>query len=110
MITEDWDHCADNEMNMYETIRKAKLSSHITNAIIILHTTSAVAYSTRIILANVDVTDRTSEPPYIHKIKLPFDVNTQGTYKMILITQTVYVVMCSWAAGAVNALLLTLVS
>ncbi|XP_036141353.1 odorant receptor 13a isoform X1 [Monomorium pharaonis] len=109
MITEDWDSCANNEINMHETIYKAKLSSRITNAMIILHTISAVAYSVRIILADVDVTDRTSDLPYIHKMELPFDVNTQRTYKMILIIQTVYVVMCSWAAGAVNALLLTLV-
>lgn len=77
---------------------------------IILHTLSAVTYSTRIILADADVTDRTSEPLYVHKMEFPFDVNTQRMYKMILITQTVYVVMCSWAAAAVNALLLTLVS
>jgi len=109
-MTEDWDHCADNEINMHKTIRKAKLSNRITNIMIILHTISAVAYSTSIILADVDVTDRTSEPPYIYKMEIPFDVNTKRTYKMILITQTVYVVMCSWAAGAVNALLLTLVS
>ncbi|XP_011870743.1 PREDICTED: odorant receptor 13a-like isoform X2 [Vollenhovia emeryi] len=109
MMTEDWDSCVNNEMNMHETIRKAKLSNRITNAMIILHTLSAVAYSTRIILADVDINDRTSKPPYIHKVEFPFDVNTQRTYKMILIVQTVYVVMCSWAAGAVNALLLTLV-
>lgn len=110
MMTEDWDSCANNEINMHETICKAKLSNRITNAMIILHTLSAIAYSTRIILANVDVSDLTTKPPYIHKMELPFDVNTQRTYKVILITQTVYVVMCSWAAGAVNALLLTLVS
>ncbi|XP_011688792.1 PREDICTED: odorant receptor 13a-like [Wasmannia auropunctata] len=109
MVTEDWDNCADNEINMNETVCKAKLSSRITNAMILLHTLSAVAYSMRIMMANIDVTDRMSEPPYIHKMELPFDVKTQRTYKMILITQTVYVVMCSWAAGAVNALLLTLV-
>lgn len=77
---------------------------------IILHTLSAVAYSTRIILVDADVTDHTSETPYVHKVEFPFDVNTQRLYKMILIMQTIYVVMCSWAAGAVNALLLTLVS
>ncbi|XP_011631575.2 putative odorant receptor 92a [Pogonomyrmex barbatus] len=109
MVSQDWDSCADNENNMYETIDKAKLSSRITNSMIILHTVSAVAYSTRIILANVDVTDQSFEPPYIHKMQLPFDVNTQRTYQAVLITQCVYVVMCSWAAGAVNALLLTLV-
>lgn len=102
MMTEDWDSCVNNEINMHETICKAK-SNRITNAMLILHTLNAVAYSTHVILANVDVSDHTSKPPYVHKIELPFDVNTQRTYKMILITQTVYVVMCSWAAGTVNA-------
>jgi len=110
MMTEDWDSCANNEINMHETICKAKLSNRITNAIVILHALSAIAYSTRIILADVDVSDLTTKPPYIHKVELPFDVNTQRTYKVILITETVYVVMWSCAAGAVNALLLTLVS
>lgn len=109
-MTEDWDSCADNEINMHEMTCKAKLSNHITNAMIILHTLSAVTYSTRVILANADVTDSMSEPPYVHKMELPFDVNTQRTYNIILFTQTVYVVMGSWAAGVVNALLLTLVS
>lgn len=110
MMTEDWDSCANNESNMQEVICKAKLSNRITNSMIILHTLSAIAYSTRIILADVDVTDHTSTPPYIHKMELPFDVNTQRTYKIILFTQTIYVTMCSWIAAAVNALLLTLVN
>ncbi|KAL0134068.1 hypothetical protein PUN28_001145 [Cardiocondyla obscurior] len=109
MIREDWDNCADSEINMHQTMCKANISNRITNAMIILHTLSAIAYSMRIMMTDVDVSDRTSKPPFIHKMELPFNVNTQRTYKMILIMQTVYVVMCSWAAGAVNALLLTLI-
>lgn len=104
MMTKDWHDCVNNEIGMQETICKAKLSDRITNAMLVLHTLSVVAYGTRIILANVDVTDRTSQPPYIHKMELPFDVNTQRVYKMVVIAQFVYVIMCSWVAGAVNAL------
>ncbi|EZA57532.1 ObirOr5-V3 [Ooceraea biroi] len=109
MMAEDWNDCPNNEISMQETICKAKLSDRIANAIIILHTLSVVTYGTRIILADVDITDSTSIPPYIHKVELPFDVNTQRAYKMVLITQFTYLIMCSWAAGAVNALLLTLI-
>lgn len=109
MMTKDWHDCVNSEIGMQETICKAKLCERITNAMLLLHTLSVIAYGTRIILANVDITDRTSQPPYIHKMELPFDVNTQRVYKMIVIAQFVYVIMCSWAAGAVNALLLTLV-
>lgn len=109
MMTEDWHDCINSEIGMQETICKAKLCDRITNAMLLLHMLSVVAYSTRIVLANVDITDRTSQPSYIHKMELPFDVNTQRVYKMILIAQFVYLIMCSWLAGAVNALLLTLV-
>lgn len=109
MIAKDWHDCANNEIDMQEIMYKAKLSDRITNAILILHTLSVVGYGTRIILANVDITDCTSEPSYIHKMELPFDVNTQRVYKTVVIAQFAYVIMCSWIAGAVNALLLTLV-
>ncbi|XP_011263780.2 odorant receptor 4 [Camponotus floridanus] len=109
MMTKDWHDYVNSEIGMQETICKAKLCERITNAMLLLHTLSVVAYGTRVILANVDITDRTSQPPYIHKMEFPFDVNTQRVYKMIVIAQFVYVIMCSWAAGAVNALLLTLI-
>ncbi|XP_072750609.1 odorant receptor 4-like [Anoplolepis gracilipes] len=108
IMSKDWHDCANSEISMQETIYKAKLSDRITNAMLMLHTLSVVGYGTRILLANVDITDRASEPPYIHKMELPFDVNTQKVYRMVVIAQFVYVIMCSWAAGAVNALLLTL--
>lgn len=109
-MTEDWNDSVNSKINMHETTCKAKLSDRITNAIIILHTLSVIAYGTRIILANVDITDCMSEPLYIHKMELPFDVNTQRMYRMVLITQFVYCIMGSWAAGTANALLLTLVN
>ncbi|KAL6429635.1 hypothetical protein ACFW04_007516 [Cataglyphis niger] len=109
MMTKDWHDCVNSELGLQETMCKAKLSDRITNAIFVLHTLSVVAYGTRIVLANVDITDRESKPPYIHKMELPFHVNTQRGYKMVVITQFAYVIMCSWAAGAVNAFLLTLI-
>ncbi|XP_011147090.2 odorant receptor 4-like [Harpegnathos saltator] len=109
MVAEDWDGNANDELGMRETMCKAKLSDRITNAIITLHTLSAIAYSTRAILADVDINDRTTEPLYVHKVEIPFNVNTQRMYKTILTAQFVYVVMGSWAAGAVNSLLLTLI-
>ncbi|KAF3054635.1 Odorant receptor 049 [Nylanderia fulva] len=108
LIAKDWYDCTNSKIDMREIVDKAKLSDRITNAILLLHTLSVVAYGTRIILTNVDITDHTSEPPYIHKMQLPFDVNTQKVYKTVVIAQFVYVVMCSWLSGAVNSLLLTL--
>ncbi|XP_018401490.1 PREDICTED: uncharacterized protein LOC108778735 [Cyphomyrmex costatus] len=108
MMTEDWDNCADNEIYMHEMISKAKWSNRINNVIVILHIASAVTYSLRTILADVDVTDSTSKLPYVHKIEFPFDVNTKRTYKIILLTETVICTMNSMGTGAINALLLIL--
>lgn len=100
MVTNDWDDNANSELGIRETMCKAKLSNHI-NAIITLHTLSAIAYSSTVVLADIDINNRVSEPPYVHKV-IPFIVDTQRTYKTILSAQFVYVVMGSWAAGAVK--------
>lgn len=109
LMENDWRDCANSEISMRETMCKARLSDRITNAMIILHTMSAITYGIRVFLADVDIADSTSETPYVHKVEFPFDINTKRTYRMVLATQLVYVVMCSWAAGVVNAMLLTLV-
>ncbi|EGI58898.1 Putative odorant receptor 92a, partial [Acromyrmex echinatior] len=108
MMTEDWDSCADNEIYMNEMIRKAKLSNHINIVIVLLQLVSAFTYCVNIILADVDVTDHTSELLYIHRMELPFDVNTKRTYKIILFTQTVICIMVSMGTGVINTLLVAL--
>ncbi|XP_014480076.1 PREDICTED: odorant receptor 4-like [Dinoponera quadriceps] len=109
MVAKDWDDSANSEFSVRETMSRAKLSDRITNAIITLHTLSAIAYSSRAVLASTDINDSTSEPLYVHKVEIPFNVDKQRTYGTILTAQLVYVVMGSWAAGAVNSLLLTLI-
>lgn len=108
MITEDWNDSANSEVKMHETTCKAKLTNRIANMIMILHTMSVISYAARIILADVDIT--VSQPIYIHKMELPFDVNTQQVYRMVLYTQFATCITGSWAVAAVNALLLTLVN
>jgi len=110
MMTEDWNDCASSDISMREISRKAKISDRITNVIITLHTVTVVAYCMGIILADVDVTDTTKELPLINKLEIPFDINTQSTYRIVLIIEFLLMIFCGWAAGITNSLLLTLVS
>jgi len=109
-MAEDWNDCSNNDISIRETTRKAKISDRFTNAIIILHTTTIVAYCIGIILADTDVSDTTKELPLVNKIEIPFDINTQFTYRTVLIAEFLLMILCGWAAGITNSLLLTLVS
>lgn len=109
VMTEDWNDCANSDINMREITRKAKISDRITNAIVTLHTMTIVAYCIGIILADVDITDSTKELPLVNKLEIPIDINTQSTYRIILITEFLLMILCGWAAGITNSLLLTLV-
>lgn len=109
-MMEDWNDCAKNDIEMHETVNKAKISNRIINAIMILHTVSPILYSVSIILANVNVTDYMVELSYIYKMKISFSINTQCTYKVMLIEELMHFVMCSWYLGTLNALLLIWVS
>lgn len=97
-------------ISMRETTRKAKISDRITNAIVTLHTTTIIAYSIGIVLADADVTDRTTELPLLNKLEIPFDINTQRMYRFVLFIEFLFLLFYSWAAGITNSLLLTLVS
>ncbi|XP_025262841.1 odorant receptor 4-like isoform X2 [Camponotus floridanus] len=67
-----------------------------------------VLYGMNIILANVDITDHTVELPHIFKMEIPFNINTQCTYKVVLIVELIHLVMCSLSLGVINVLLLIL--
>ncbi|KAL6429646.1 hypothetical protein ACFW04_007519 [Cataglyphis niger] len=109
IITEDWNDCADNDISMRETSKKAKISDRLVNAVIILHTMTIFAYCFGVFFANVDVIDQTTELPHMTKIELPFRINTQRTYRLMLIVQFLHLILCAWAAGITNILLLTLI-
>ncbi|XP_020289101.1 odorant receptor 9a-like [Pseudomyrmex gracilis] len=108
MMTEDWNDCVDNDVTMRETVYKAKLANRITNAMFTLHLLTIVAYSIGVFLADVDVTDHKSELPLLLKVELPIGINTKRTYKMLLATQFVHLIMSGCGTGLLNALLLTL--
>ncbi|EFN63145.1 hypothetical protein EAG_12884 [Camponotus floridanus] len=107
MMAEDWNDCTKNDIEMHEAINKAKTSNRITNVIMIIHTVAVLLYGD-LILAKVDVTDRTINLPHIYKIEVPFSINTQRTYKVVLIVELIHLLVCSWGMGTLNALLLTL--
>lgn len=109
MMTEDWNDCTRNDIEMHEAVNKAKISNRIANAIMTIHTIAVLLYGD-LILAKVDVTDRTIKLPHIYKIEVPFSINTQRTYKVVLTVELMHLLMCSWGMGILNALLLTLVS
>ncbi|XP_077261328.1 odorant receptor 22c-like isoform X1 [Temnothorax americanus] len=107
MMAEDWNDCAGSDINMRETVYKAKLANRITNAMFTLHTLTIVAYSIGIFLADVDVTSQ-SELPLLLKVELPVDINTKRMYKTLLGMQFVHLIMSGCGTGLLNALLLTL--
>ncbi|XP_025262859.1 odorant receptor 4-like [Camponotus floridanus] len=109
MMAEDWNDCAKSDIEMNEAVIKAKISNRIANAVMTLHTVVPLLYGVGVILANVDATDRTIELPHIYKVEVPFIINTQCTYKIVLIVELIHLVMCSWALGILNALLLILI-
>ncbi|CAL1674350.1 unnamed protein product [Lasius platythorax] len=109
LITDDWNDCANSDIGVRVTMHKAKLSDRITNAILILHTMTIVGYCLGAILAGADATDEAIELTYANKMQLPFNVNTQRTYRFVLIAEFMHLILCNLVAGVVNAILLTLV-
>ncbi|XP_020289117.1 odorant receptor 4-like [Pseudomyrmex gracilis] len=105
---EDWSDCGTSDIVLRETVRKAKLSSNICNGLIILHTIAACTYVIGILLADADVTDQSIELPLMMKMEYPFVIDTRYKYRTVLVTQFLFVMICSWGAGLFNALFLTL--
>ncbi|XP_072750607.1 odorant receptor 13a-like [Anoplolepis gracilipes] len=112
MMAEDWNDCAKSGIEMHEAVNSAKISNRIANAIMTLHIVGVLLYSIDIlyiILVNVDVTDPSINLPHIYKAEVPFSINTQCTYKVVVIVELMHLVLCSWGMGTLNALLLVLV-
>jgi len=110
MMIEDWSDCVNNNVDMDETLSKAKISDRITNVILLLHTLSIVSYCLGVFIANADVTDKTIEIPLINKLELPFSINTQLMYRCVLMVEFTHMLLCNWVAGVVNAILFAMVS
>ncbi|XP_071569001.1 uncharacterized protein [Temnothorax nylanderi] len=108
IMKKDWSDCVNDDISMRKTASKAKTSERITKIILILHTMSVVSFSIGVILANVDVTSNTTELIFLTKIEVPFDVNTQRTYRFILLIELCFVFMMAWSSGTTNSLLLIL--
>lgn len=85
LITDDWDDCANSDINVHVTMPRAKLSNRITNAILILYTVATITYCLGVIIADADVTDQMIELPFVNKLKLSFSINTQciGMYRLV---------------------------
>ncbi|XP_036141345.1 odorant receptor 13a-like isoform X2 [Monomorium pharaonis] len=110
-IMEDWDDCGNSDVALREVTNKAKLSSRISNGLILLHTFGGLAYviSILLIVIEVDVTDQSmDEIPFMMKMEYPFVINTQRKYRLVLVTQFIGVMLCTWGAGLFNGLFLTL--
>ncbi|XP_029163730.1 uncharacterized protein LOC114935159 [Nylanderia fulva] len=99
LIVNDWKDCANSDVSLRVMIRKAKLSDRITNTILILHVISIIAYSMGVVLEDADATDQTIELPYVNKLQLPFNVSTQRTYRLVLLTEVVHLIFSNLAAG-----------
>ncbi|XP_011705112.1 PREDICTED: odorant receptor 4-like [Wasmannia auropunctata] len=107
IMREDWSDCANDAISTRETTSEAKASERITNLILILHTITVSTFGIGVLLADVDVTN-TTELPFMTKIEIPFDIDTQRTYKCIVMTEFFCMFMWAWSSGAMNSLLLIL--
>ncbi|XP_018301346.1 odorant receptor 4-like [Mycetomoellerius zeteki] len=108
LITDDWSDCAKNDVGMRVMTDKAKISDRITNMIFILHTMTITAYCIGPIIADVDITDKI-ELPLINKVKLPFSVNTQQMYRVVLIIEFIHMILTNWASGVINIIFLAMI-
>ncbi|XP_018364797.1 PREDICTED: odorant receptor 4-like [Trachymyrmex cornetzi] len=108
LITDDWSDCAKNNIDMRVMTDKAKISDRITNMIIILHTLSVTAYCIGIIIADVDITDKT-ELPLINKLELSFNVNTQLMYRVVLIIEYIHMILTNCVSGVINIIFLAMI-
>lgn len=109
-MAEDWRDSSSDDVALREATSKAKLVGRICNGMIILHTVGALLYVIDSFMADVDPNDRTIELPFIMKMEYPFVIDTRRTYRLVLVSQSVFVVVCSWGACLFNALILTLVT
>lgn len=55
LITDNWDDCANSDIDVRVTIHKGKLSNRITNAILILYTMTIIMYCFGVIMAGANV-------------------------------------------------------
>ncbi|XP_018401485.1 PREDICTED: uncharacterized protein LOC108778730 [Cyphomyrmex costatus] len=108
LITDDWNDCAENDIDMRVMTDKAKISDRITNMIFILHTVTNTAYALGTVIADVDITDKI-ELPLINKLELPFSVNTQRTYRLVLIIEFIHMIFTNWVSGVINIIFLAMV-
>ncbi|XP_014480033.1 PREDICTED: odorant receptor 13a-like [Dinoponera quadriceps] len=108
MMSNDWDECTKSNDGLRETEYKAKISDRLMNSIIILHTMAISAYCGGTVLKRVEIANRTGELPYVDKLNLPFDVNTQLMYRSILLAEFFIGISMCWLAGVTNVLLLSL--
>ncbi|XP_029662627.1 odorant receptor 24a-like [Formica exsecta] len=106
LITDDWNDCADNDISMRLTMRKAKISDRITYGIFTIHALTVIGYCLEIIIADTDVTDQTIEIPLLNKVKLPFTIKTQGMYRFILIAEFLHMFFSNVLIAIVNNILL----
>ncbi|XP_020289086.1 odorant receptor Or2-like [Pseudomyrmex gracilis] len=107
LIANDWSDCANSDLHLMT--RKAKISDRITNIILVLHTSSIVAYCLGVIVADADVTDKTTALPFGSKMDFYYTTNTQNVYRSILIVEFIHMICCNLVIGIVNAVLVTLV-
>jgi len=109
-MADNWNSYANSKIDMRKMTYKARTSDRIINSIILLHTAAIFAYCINIVTANVDVSNKTVELPFVSKVDIPINFNTEYTYRCVSIMLFLHTFMCAWAAGVTNGLLSTLVS
>ncbi|XP_070529857.1 odorant receptor 10-like [Cardiocondyla obscurior] len=62
-----------------------------------------------VFFANDDITNNVTEVHFNTKIDFPFEINTQRTYKLILVIESLVLFTFSWSTGTVNCMLLILI-
>ncbi|XP_071643322.1 odorant receptor 85c-like isoform X2 [Temnothorax longispinosus] len=111
MMANDWEECSNTKFSMLTTKCNAKLSQRVANTTVILYSTSAIFFSSKILVKHADggIGSNVSTRLLILDMDLPFDTNRRFVYESVIIVQFFYLLVCSNAMGLLNALLINLV-
>ncbi|XP_071643332.1 uncharacterized protein [Temnothorax longispinosus] len=110
MMANDWEECSNTKFSMLTTKCNAKLSQRVANTTVILYSTSAIFFSSKILVKHADggIGSNVSTRLLILDMDLPFDTNRRFVYESVIIVQFFYLLVCSNAMGLLNALLINL--
>ncbi|XP_032669864.1 odorant receptor 4-like [Odontomachus brunneus] len=96
-------------MNTFDTTSKTHVSHYLANFIVAFSSVSVVLNSYSILLSGIHYDEASNGTrPYILMMHLPFDVNRQSVYLLVMFLQFFYLLLLSAGAATLNSVLIIL--